>query len=81
MQKKVKKIAMFLENHFLGISLLEAGVSLGRLCSQRILRPLEKQHYRSSLEKGYLDICAYIHIIWLHKDPYVLFPKDRKKKS
>lgn len=48
MQKKVKKIAMFLENHFLGISLLEAGVSLGRLCSQRILRPLEKQHYRSS---------------------------------
>lgn len=80
MKKKESENAKFLENRFLGITVLEAGKSLIKLCNQRILRPLETEHYEIHLEKENLDIYAYTYIIRLNKDLTVFFLTEGIKK-
>lgn len=79
MKKKVK-MQSFLENHFLGITVLETGVSLVKLYNQKILRPLETEHCEIHLEKKNLDIYAYTYIIQLNKDLTGFFLTEGIKK-
>lgn len=44
-KKSGEKKQSVLENHFLGISVIETSVLSVRLCNQRILRVLLKKHY------------------------------------